>query len=83
MMMGPGYGYFGGYGMGGGFFMMFIVFLAIGYLFYLALNQNKGSVQTLPSLGRNNQAIELAKARLAKGEITIEEYEQLKAILLK
>jgi putative membrane protein len=82
MMMGPGYGYFGGFGMGGGSLMMIIVFLAVGYLLYLAFNQYRRSEQTLPLLAVNNQAIDFAKDRLARGEITVEEFEKMKANLL-
>jgi len=82
MMMGPGYGYFGGFGMGGGSLMMIIVFLAVGYLLYLAFNQNRRSEQTLPLQSMNNQAMDLAKGRLARGEITVEEFEKMKANLL-
>ncbi len=79
-MMGPGY--FGGFGMGGGSLMMLVVFLAIGYLFYLAFNQNRGNSQTLPSQSRSSEALELTKGRLARGEITVEEFEQIKTNLL-
>jgi putative membrane protein len=82
MMMGPGYGYFGGFGMGGGSLMMIIVSLAVGYLLYLAFNQNRRSEQTFPLQAVNNQAIDLAKGRLARGEITVEEFEKMKANLL-
>ena len=80
MMMGPGY--FGGFGMGGGSLMMLVVFLAIGYLLYLAFNQNRGNSQTLSRQSRSSEALELAKGRLARGEITVEEFEQIKTNLL-
>jgi len=80
MMTGPGY--FGGFGMGGGSLMMLVVFLAIGYLLYLAFNQNRGNSQTLPRQSWSSEALELAKGRLARGEITIEEFEEIKTNLL-
>jgi putative membrane protein len=80
MMMGPGY--FGGFGMGGGSLMMLVVFLAIGYLLYLAFNQNRGNSQTLSRQSRSSEALELAKSRLALGEITVEEFEQIKTNIL-
>ena len=80
MMMGPGY--FGGFGMGGGSLMMLVVFLAIGYLLYLAFNQNRGNSQTHSRQSRSIEALELAKGRLARGEITVEEFEQIKTNLL-
>ena len=80
MMIGPGY--FGGFGMGGGSLMMLVVFLAIGYLLYLAFNQNRGNSQTLSRQSRSSEALELAKGRLARGEITVEEFEQIKTNLL-
>ncbi|KIY23704.1 hypothetical protein UB32_01655 [Mesobacillus subterraneus] len=81
-MMGPGY--FGGFGMGGGSLMMLIIILAIGYLLYLAFNQNqnRGNSQTQPRQSGSNEALEVAKARLARGEITVEEFEQIKENLL-
>ncbi|MBT2703507.1 MULTISPECIES: SHOCT domain-containing protein [Bacillaceae] len=80
MMMGPGY--FGGFGMGGGSLMMLVVFLAIGYLLYLAFNQNRGNSQTLSRQSMSSEALELAKGKLARGEITVEEFEQIKTNLL-
>ncbi|MBT2679603.1 SHOCT domain-containing protein [Bacillus sp. ISL-35] len=79
-MMGPGY--FGGFGMGGGSLMMLVVFLAIGYLLYLAFNQNRGNSQTLSRQSMSSEALELAKGKLARGEITVEEFEQIKTNLL-
>ncbi len=83
-MMGHGLGYYGGFGMGGGFMMMIIGFLAIGFLFYLALKkQNNGAGQYQVSRpAANTEALEIAKGRLARGEISVEEFEQIKTQLL-
>jgi putative membrane protein len=78
-----GYG-FGGLGMmGGGPFMMLLFLVVIGYLFYLALNKQtpthkEAYISTYPTV----DALNIAKARLANGEITIEEFEQIKLNLL-
>lgn len=83
-MMGPGFGNYGGFGMGGGSLMMLLGFLVIGLLFYLAFNkQNNGAGNypvSRPAI--SSEALELAKSRLARGEITLEEFEQIKKNLL-
>ncbi|MCM3365029.1 SHOCT domain-containing protein [Niallia sp. Sow4_A1] len=81
-MMGPGY--FGGFGMGGGSFMMIIVILVIGVLLYLAYNhKNTGNGNMMAVQPAHNlEAFEIAKSRLASGEITVEEFEQIKKYLL-
>ena len=76
-MMGLGHG-FGMFGFGGGSFMMILVVLLIGYLVYLGINsQNTGAVNRSQPEESSN-AIEIAKSRLAKGEISFEEFEQIK-----
>jgi putative membrane protein len=85
MMMGQGFGNYGGYGMGGGSVMMLLGILAIGLLFYLILNKqnNNGSGQYQVSAPQvSSDALELAKSRLANGEISVEEFEQIKKNLL-
>ncbi|PLR83677.1 SHOCT domain-containing protein [Bacillus sp. V33-4] len=82
-MMGPGYG-FGGYGMGGGSSMMLLGFVVIGILIYMLMkkqNTGNGSYH-LPQKAANSEAIEIAKSRLASGEISVEEFEQIKKNLL-
>jgi putative membrane protein len=80
-----GYG-FGGLGMmGGGPFMMVLFLVVIGYLFYLALNKQtpthkEAYISTYPTV--DLEALNIAKARLANGEISIEEFEQIKINLL-
>lgn len=81
-MMGPGYGM--GYGMGGGFWMMLGLLLIIGFAIYYFMknknNSNNGfnTSQQVPGA----DAMEIAKNRLAKGEITSEEFEVIKKTLL-
>lgn len=79
-MMGLGNG-FGMFGMGGGF-VGILLLLVIGYVIYLGINNqkigsNNGSLQ-----GTNTSAIEIAKSRLASGEISFEEFEQIKRNLV-
>ena len=84
-MMGHGYG-MGGFGMmGGGSLMMIILLVFIGLLFYLALNkqtpiQKDINIPIQPAV--NTEALNIAKARLANGDITVEEFEQIKNNLL-
>lgn len=84
MMMGQGFGNYGGYGMGGGSVMMLLGFLAIGLLFYLAINKqhNGGAQYTVSGPPVSSEALEIAKSRLANGEINIDEFEQIKKNLL-
>ncbi|XJZ28027.1 SHOCT domain-containing protein [Bacillota bacterium Lsc_1132] len=80
-MMGQGFG-FGGFGMmGGGSLVMIVLIAAIGFLFYLALNkqapvQKDANMPIQPTV--DSEALKIAKSRLASGEITVEEYEQIK-----
>lgn len=83
-MMGTGYGYYGGFGMGGGSLMMLLGFLVIGILIYMVMNkQNTGKESYhIPQIVANTEAIEIAKSRLASGEISVEEFEQIRKNLL-
>ena len=80
-MMGQGYG-FGGFGvMGGGSLMMILLIAAIGFLFYLALKKptpdhKDVNFKAQPTV--DSEALKIAKNRLASGEITVEEFEQIK-----
>ena len=83
-MMGSGYGY-GGFGMGGDSLMMILVILVIGYLFYMAINNNKKAEDEKVNRSQqvqSSKAIEIAKSRLARGEISFEEFEQIQKNLL-
>lgn len=82
MMMGQGFG-FGGYGMmGGGSLMMIVIIAAIGFLFYLALNKQQTpatkDASLTPQPAVETEALKIAKSRLANGEISVEEFEQIK-----
>lgn len=66
----PYYGHMiGGWGMPFGMLAMGIFWIAVIYLVFNGFSYR--------NIGRNNQAIETLKTRLAKGEITIDEYETL------
>ena len=80
-MMGQGFGY-GGFGMlGGGSLMMILLIAAVGFLVYLALKkQSPGNQQASYPVQHSvqSEALSIAKSRLASGEITVEEFEQIK-----
>lgn len=78
-MVGLGHG-FGMFGLGGGSIMMILVVFLIGYLFYLGLNNQKISTQNQQVTSSN--ALEIAKSRLAQGEISFEEFEQINKNIL-
>lgn len=82
-MMGQGYGSYSNIGMGGGSTMMILFFLTIGAVVYLLINQqNTGGKRIIPQPVINLEALDIAKSRLANGEISIEEFEQIKKNLL-
>ncbi|MFB1050971.1 SHOCT domain-containing protein [Paraliobacillus sp. JSM ZJ581] len=76
-MMGIGHGS-GMFGLGGGLFMMVVIILLVGYLIYLGVNSQQASNQKKNEQQMEPNALEIAKIRLAKGEITFEEFEQIK-----
>lgn len=76
-MMGIGHGS-GMFGFGGGSFMMIVIILLTGYLIYLGVNNQQQSIQNRNERQNDTDALEIAKARLARGEITTEEFEQIK-----
>ncbi|WP_062356452.1 SHOCT domain-containing protein [Bacillus kwashiorkori] len=80
-MMGLGHG-FGIFGMGGGSIMMILIVLLIGYLFYLGMNNQKIAIQNKNQQVTSSNALEIAKSRLAQGEISFEEFEQIKKNIL-
>lgn len=69
-----GSGYCGVFGVGGGALMMIVGLLLIGLFLYFVLNKKSIGVSNDP----DSNALEQAKIRLARGEITIEEFEQIK-----
>ncbi|KXG44973.1 hypothetical protein U473_01955 [Tepidibacillus decaturensis] len=81
-MMGPGFGAFGGCGLGGGFGMMFLGLIVIGVIIYLLVKGNQNGTTVRNVTATNSDALEIAKSRLAKGEITTEEFENIKKNLL-
>ncbi|WP_312098673.1 SHOCT domain-containing protein [Niallia sp.] len=80
-MMGLGHG-FGMFGMGGGSIMMILIVLLIGYLFYLGMNNQKIGIHNSNQQVTSSSALEIAKSRLAQGEISFEEFEQIKKSIL-
>ena len=77
-----GYGYGRGYGMmdgwfGGGIFMLiFLVVILVGgfFLVRMLMNHSKSIART-----SENTALEILKQRYARGEISHEEFEKMKA----
>jgi putative membrane protein len=72
-------------GFGGGSMMMLIGFIIIGVLLYLVLNKqntNNGNIAAIPPVP-HSEALEIAKTRFARGEITVEQFEEIKQTLLK
>ncbi|TCS84596.1 SHOCT domain-containing protein [Tepidibacillus fermentans] len=80
--MGPGFGYIGGCGIGGGFGMMFFGLIIIGLIIYFIVKGQNNHHQYVQKSVPNSEALEIAKIRLAKGEITTEEYENIRKNLL-
>ncbi|OEG00363.1 hypothetical protein BHF71_00190 [Vulcanibacillus modesticaldus] len=74
-----GYGFLNNCGIGGGFGMMFFGLIIIGLVVYLIIKaqQNSGG-SVIRTNNTYSDALEIAKKRLANGEITSEEYEELK-----
>jgi putative membrane protein len=64
--------------------MMIVVIVVIGFLIYLAINkQTTGSGNhTISQPAQNSEPLEIAKSRLARGDITLEEFEEIKKHLL-
>ncbi len=59
--------------------MMFFGFIIFGIIIYLFLKENRlCNISYEKSLPLENDPLTLAKLRLAKGEITIEQYEIIK-----
>lgn len=86
--MGPGFGTYSGCfgGIGGGFGMMFFGIIIIGAVIYFVMkgqNNNRGTFNSgISNNDTEANALDIAKSRLAKGEITSEEYENIKKTLI-
>lgn len=81
-MMGRGYSS-GGFGlMGGGSLLIILILVVIGLVIYFAMkkntNGNKKDASFISSQKTESTALDIAKSRLAKGEISLEEFEQIK-----
>jgi len=77
--MGQGYGMMNGGWFGGGIFMLLfwgVVIVGGFYLVRMLMNQSKTAART-----SDNTAMEILKQRYARGEISHEEFEKMKANL--
>ncbi len=78
-MMGGGFGWTGGWGwglLGAGTMIIFWVAVIVGVVLLVRWLMNTGQVgQTTP---REANALEILKRRYARGEITREEYEEMR-----
>lgn len=71
-----------GYGIGGGIGMMFLGIILIGVIIYFLVksqNHNHAGMRIVET--KSSNALEIAKARFTKGEITEEEYRKMKQVL--
>lgn len=78
-MIGPGYG-FGAIGCGS--VAIFIGILLIGLFFYFISKNKKKPIEPI-RINSGQDAMELLKVRLARGEITPEEYQAIKDTITK
>jgi putative membrane protein len=77
MMMGRGFAF--GYGpYGCGFLPMFLIILLVGIVMFLIIRYYR---RKSILINHGSQALEILNERLAKGEITSEEYESIKKII--
>lgn len=78
-MMGRAFGY--GYGFWGCGILSFTFILFIVIVFLIIITKNRRS--RLDELNTGSQAISILNERLAKGEITQEEYEKIRKVIGK
>ncbi|ANU15275.1 SHOCT domain-containing protein [Planococcus halocryophilus] len=80
-MMGPGWGM--GWGMGGGSWLIAGLVVLIGFaIYYFMKNNNNNNSFNSSQKDSSTDAMEIAKKRLARGEITNAEFEEIKKRLL-
>lgn len=79
MGYGRGYGLMDGWAGGGMFMLLFVVVIIVGgfFLVRMLMNQTKTAART-----SENTAMEILKQRYARGEISHEEFDKMKANLL-
>lgn len=80
-MMGPGFGYRYGFMNCGSIAIVIGILLIVLFFFFISKNQQKHKHPE--NFVINPQPLELLKVRLAKGEITPEEYQKVKETLMK
>ncbi|OEF98845.1 hypothetical protein BHF71_10715 [Vulcanibacillus modesticaldus] len=77
---GRGFGgyYPGGYGIWYGGFSGILFLILIGVVVYLLIKRNKNvNYLTKQDVSYNNNALEVAKLRYVRGEISFDEYQQI------
>ncbi len=86
---GHGYGMFGGFGRGYGYGLFggygsILFFIIVGVILFFLIRRNRHACHSTqsnfskPSLGNDgNDAVEIVKARYARGEINQEEYKKI------
>lgn len=77
-MMGPGWGM----GLGGGFLVLIIIIVIVGFGIYFIVKNSNNNDWNRSQKDSSADALDIAKKRLAKGEITTEEFEEIKKNLL-
>ncbi|MDQ0428570.1 putative membrane protein [Planomicrobium stackebrandtii] len=71
-----------GMGVGGGFWMLIGLIVIVGFAIYFIVKNNNNNDLNRSHKDSSTDAMEIAKNRLAKGEITTEEFEEIKKRLL-
>ncbi|TYB31558.1 MAG: SHOCT domain-containing protein [Candidatus Mcinerneyibacterium aminivorans] len=74
-----GYGHY--FGFGGSFMWIFIIILVVVVIYVIARNSGSNILNTKSHQEHKEDAMEILKRRLAKGEISEEEFEEKKKIL--
>jgi putative membrane protein len=69
----------GGLAMGFGLLLFILLLVVVGYVAYrFGQNQSAGPGASRAAQGRSDEALEVARARYARGEIEREEFERLR-----